>query len=153
MDDAGHVVFDVTALSFNCVNRCYQIFENGSLLTDSTATLPSYAWEYSAGFNTSGVSDNGWTATLSTNPNDEFLKDLYVSSATNTPQLLLTAHDLGGLLAINGVGDIIFDRGTQDEWYEALNLTTLPTPEPSSLLLMGTGIAAGIGLVRRKLLI
>jgi hypothetical protein len=55
-----------------------------------------------------------------------------------------------GLLYINGLGNIVFDDHFTDQWYEALDDTAV-SPEPSSLLLLSTGVLAlAITLRRRK---
>jgi hypothetical protein len=74
---------------------------------------------------------------------------LYMYSGTGAPQLAAAAP-FGDILAMNGLGDIIFDNGFIDFAYEAVDLTKSPppTPEPSTLLLLTTGILA-LGLTAR----
>jgi len=61
---------------------------------------------------------------------------------TGTAQFVIAANH-GDLLAMNGLGDIVFDDGFNDIAYYAVDLDTLAaTPEPSSLLLLATGALA-----------
>jgi PEP-CTERM motif len=53
------------------------------------------------------------------------------------------------LFALNSVGDIVFDDEANDNWYEAIDLTTSSVPEPSSILLLGTGVMSIAALIRR----
>jgi hypothetical protein len=63
-----------------------------------------------------------------------------------------------GLLAdreefyINPLGDFAFVGGLDESLYVVYDLTSHSTPEPSSLLLLTTGIVGLAGLARRKLL-
>jgi hypothetical protein len=65
-------------------------------------------------------------------------------------------------LHMNRNGDIVFDDGRLDEWFEAIDLSTVPTavsfasaavpapeptPEPTSILLFSTGAIALAGMV------
>ena len=54
----------------------------------------------------------------------------------------MIAHDNGQLTVTAGPGDVLIDQ---------LQATTCTVPEPSSLLLMGSGVLAMAGVVRRKL--
>jgi len=67
---------------------------------------------------------------------------LYMYPGTGTAQFVIAANH-GDLLAMNGLGDIVFDDGFNDIAYYAVDLDTLAaTPEPSSLLLLATGALA-----------
>lgn len=57
-------------------------------------------------------------------------------------------------LAVNSVGDFAFSLNggsPYDHYYEAVDLTPSSVPEPSTLLLLGTGVYALFGAVRRRL--
>jgi hypothetical protein len=51
-------------------------------------------------------------------------------------------HNSGLLTVTSGSGDVLVNQ---------LQVTTSPVPEPSSLLMMGSGLVAMAGIVRRKL--
>jgi len=150
MDDSGHAVF----ISANCGNpeqECYVDFLNGTRVGETTVA-PTFAWDYTAA-NCSvppcTISNNGRTAVIASEPTDE--DGLFVESGGHPPQLL----DIGGFasteFAINGLGDIVFDEGNLlDEWEEAIDLSTAPTPEPSTFVLLGTGILGLAGAIRRR---
>jgi hypothetical protein len=93
------------------------------------------------------VCNNGrvaWTGTYDSNPPTE------VYFTTNpTPPTTLT--QLGGSsIFVNSIGDAIFDDAFQDNWYEAVDLNTLATPEPGSLVLLATGILALLAITFRR---
>jgi hypothetical protein len=156
MDDSGHVVF--YASFFSCgdpSHGCYETFLNGAPLGTSSIA-PTYAWDYTAGTcvfpqPASGpclISNNGRTADIAAaQPAGQ---SLFVLSGSNPPQSLVTALGIGGVFAINGLGDIVFDNQNLDQWYEAINTTPTAAPEPGSLLLLGTGAIALAGLIPRR---
>lgn len=158
MDDGGHVAFDSGAgFCPGASSDCYNIFYNGTPL-GRIGTVPAYTWDYTAGSCTSigllsghpcSVTDNGRTATLENI--SSFTIGVFVQSGSAPPQLITTAFGIDGIFAIDGLGDIVFDNGNLDEWYEAVDLTTSPVPEPASFFLLATGLLALTIPLRRRL--
>jgi hypothetical protein len=52
---------------------------------------------------------------------------------------------------LNSSGDFAWTDGFIEENFEAIDLTTRATPEPTSLLLVGTGCFSLLGVLRKKL--
>lgn len=61
--------------------------------------------------------------------------------------LLLIGSFDGGFM--NALGDAVFIDGFNDTLVSAVDLSTLPAPEPSSLILLGTGFLSMLGGYRR----
>lgn len=54
-------------------------------------------------------------------------------------------------IVLNAVGDFAWTDGLDEELFQAVDLTTeSPVPEPDSMLLLGSGVLAAIGLLRRR---
>jgi hypothetical protein len=56
---------------------------------------------------------------------------------------------LADTIFMNASGDIAFSDSSVEEIYEAVDLSTEVTPEPSALVLLATGVL-GLGALRRR---
>jgi hypothetical protein len=174
MDDSGHVVFS-TGNSY-CGGQysvCYGSDANGW-----SGAAPTFAWDNGVGCSPTlppGTSDlaavcnNGKVAFYGYQPGNFPAEGLY--SGPN-PMQLVTGGFFTLALHMNANGDIVFDDGRLDEWFEAIDLSTDlstdlssvpalslasaavpapdPTPEPTSILLLGTGAIALAGMILRR---
>ena len=73
---------------------------------------------------------------------------LYENSGSGFNLLSLTGN--GSFIFMNGKGDIVWNDGSFENWYEAIDLTTASTPEPSTILLVGSGIVFALQRARRR---
>jgi hypothetical protein len=133
----------------------YLTYDNG-VLVNTTSTLPSLTYDNGApcsppaGFSVptigaESICNNGFVAFGSfSNPNGD------PSGLYTGPVSSLTLIDGVGeaTLKLNSFGDLAWTNGLIEENFEAIDLTT---PEPSSLLLVGTGLISLFGVLRRKL--
>ena len=161
IDTAGDVV--ISTGSSDClplgsaVAFCYETFVGGVLSSLST-TIPSLAFDNGTPCVPSlplgvfafihGVCNNGREA-FESGP----------QGSGSPPAGLYTGPDpvadfLHGPIAdtifMNASGDIAFSDSLQEEIYETVDLTTDATPEPSTLVLMTTGLLGAAGAARRR---
>jgi len=160
MDDLGHVVLnDPGVFCGPQASTCYETFDNGIRVGGFSSTAPNYTWDngtpcipsVSSGVSVyHGVCNNGRDAFTGVLSPGQLFGSVYAGS--NPPLFLaLTAGDSHyGPVYMNALGDIVFDDVFQENWYEAINLDTLPAPEPSSLLLIATGLAGAAFLFLRR---
>jgi hypothetical protein len=148
IDTAGVVII------FDVFTSDYLTYDKG-VLVNTTSTLPSLSYDngtscsvpagFAAAFGAKVICNNGRTGFGSIfNPNGD------PGGVYTGPTTSLTKVDNGtaDLAVLNSSGDFAWDDGLQDGIFEAIDLTT---PEPGSLLLVGTGCLSLFGLLRRKL--
>jgi hypothetical protein len=148
IDNLGQVVI------LNVFTGDYLTYSNG-VLVNTTSTLPSLTYDNGTpcsappGFSVptigaDSICNNGFVAFGSlSNPNGD------PSGLYTGPVSSLTLIDGVGeaTLKLNSFGDLAWTNGLIEEHFEAIDLTT---PEPGSLLLVGTGFVSLLGVLRRQ---
>jgi PEP-CTERM motif len=149
IDTSGQVVIA------NGILMEYQTYSNG-VVVNTTTTLPSLTYDdgtpcsapsgFALALSSESVCNNGRTGFGSRfNPNSE------PDGVYTGPISSLTLVDPSGTTDeafLNASGDFAWSDGVREENFEAIDLTT---PEPASLLLVGTGCLSLLGVLRRKL--
>jgi hypothetical protein len=159
IDSAGTMVisfFNSDKCNPYLPNICYGVYIDG-LFSYTTATPPALNYDDGtlcatpAGFKdvATTVCNNGRVVFGSRfNPNGD-PDGLYVGPYSD-PQRIAFLEPNTPSLFLNSAGDFAYANGTFEILIFALDLTTHQTPEPTSLLLLSTGVLGLIGVARRK---
>jgi hypothetical protein len=164
MDNSGTVVI-LQGLDL------YQTYVDGALVSSST-TAPNLNYDNGAPCTPTVSAPITWSSgvgqTRCNNGHEVYFGTFPVPPPNLFGRGIFTGPDLTGHLTdpsilpvdsspvdqvvMNASGDFVWADGREEIFFEAIDLTTAPTPEPGSILLFGTGALAAVGAIRRRFL-
>lgn len=160
-DANGFAVYGINTsgtvvISDNLAGPTYYTWSNGAIVNTSL-TVPVLA--YDNGTPCSPVLSPGITVIPSTKASCNNGREVFGGEYLGTNRGIYTGPDptdflqngtVDGLV-LNSSGDFAWTDGLHEENFEAINLSTAMTPEPNSFILLGTGMFAALGTMRRRL--
>ena len=152
MDDSGTVVLNFSPF---CSQSCYRTYVDGVNVGGLSPMPPDLVYDNGTpcfpgvppgGSVIHGVCNNGLSAFTGFVSSGPLRPSVYVGSFSDISFL---APGGDSFIYMNGEGDVVFDDVFTENWYLALDTTT-DIPEPSGIILLGTGMLAALGLIRRR---
>ncbi|HKR28416.1 MAG TPA: PEP-CTERM sorting domain-containing protein [Acidobacteriaceae bacterium] len=150
IDTAGAVV-----ISDNLAGPTYYTWANGAII--NSLTVPVLA--YDNGTPCSPVLSPGMTLIPGTKTSCNNGREVFGGEYMGTNMGIYTGSNptdflrsgTADALVLNASGDFAWTDGLHEENFEAIDLSTAMTPEPNSFILLGTGLFAALGTMRRRL--
>jgi hypothetical protein len=148
-----------TVVIYDSISSLYGTFVDGSI-SDIASTAPLL--NYDNGSPCSPVLSPGMTLIPGAKTSCNNGREVFGGEYMGTNMGIYTGPDSTDFLqsgtvdalVLNASGDFAWTDGRDEENFEAIDLSTLSaatTPEPNSFILLGTGMFAALGTMRRRL--